>query len=56
MNEETAEKGTQENPFDNLQDAYAALDGSGKVLWVYDPDAVGFIKVEEVEEEDNGKE
>ncbi len=38
----SAEKGTQGNPFDNLQDAYDACDRSGKTVktfWVYNPDA-----------------
>ena len=33
------EKGTQENPFSSLREAFDAADGSGKTYWVNNPDA-----------------
>ena len=51
MTEEIAEKGTQENPFDNLQDAFDACseDGTG-TFWVYNPDAT--LEFFELDEDD----
>ncbi len=49
-----AEKGTQENPFDNIQDAFDACEpgdsvrGPGKIFWVDNPKArLDFYEIDE---------
>ena len=55
-----ADKGTMDNPFDTLQEAFDACEkdgGKGKVFWVYNPNAkLEFYEIDEEEPEEANNE
>jgi len=50
MDEKTAERGTLENPCSTLQEAYGLCDGTGKTIWLFNPNAT--LEFYELDEED----